>query len=71
MSLEPVFSEAEMRKILERGLITGKWSVLQFNKTARQPVLPSKDFLEANPRFLDMAFRDLETFKSMGHHGFR
>ena len=71
MGLEPVFSEVELRKILERGLATGKWSIMQFNKGAREPVLPSSDFLKANPKFLNASFRDLETFKSMGHHGFR
>lgn len=69
MGLEPIFSEKEIRKILERGLVTGKWSIVEFNKRSTNPVLPSRDFLEANPQFLDPTFRDLETFKSMGHYG--
>jgi|DEB0MinimDraft_3_1074331.scaffolds.fasta_scaffold213829_1 hypothetical protein len=69
MGLEPIFSEKEIRKILERGLVTGKWSIVEFNKRSINPVLPSREFLEANPQFLDPTFRDLETFKSMGHYG--
>ena len=71
MALEPIFSVKEIRKILERGLATGKWSVVEFNKKAKAPVLPSKEFLEANPQFLDPTFRALKTFRSMGHHGFQ
>lgn len=69
MALEPVFSAKEIRKILERGLATGKWSVVEFNKKSKEPVMPSREFLEANPQFLDPTFRDLETFRSMGHYG--
>ena len=29
--MEPLMTLSELRGILERGLITGKWSVLQFN----------------------------------------
>jgi hypothetical protein len=56
----------ELRGILERGLLTGKWSVLQFNKKGRDVVLPSKDFLDKNPQFQNMDFRDMEAFRR--HH---
>ena len=39
---------AQLRTILERGLITGKWSIQQFNKKAREPVRPGREFLEEN-----------------------
>lgn len=60
---------AELRSILERGLITGKWSIIQFNKGARDVILPSKEFLEDNPVFLDMDFRDMDAFREHGHRG--
>lgn len=66
--MEPLISLTELQSILERGLVTGKWSIAQFNKKGREPVLPSREFLEANPQFLDMAFRDMEAFRKH-HHG--
>lgn len=66
--MEPLISMAELRSILERGLETGKWSTAQFNKKAREPVLPSREFLEKHPEFLDMTFRDMEAFR-LHHHG--
>lgn len=65
--MEPLISKTEIRSILERGLLSGKWSVLQFNKGGRDVVLPSKEFLDANPQFMDMEFRDLVAFRKMGH----
>lgn len=64
--MEPLISHAELRGILERGLATGKWSVMQFNKKAREVVLPSKEFLEQHPQFRDMDLRDMEAFRK--HH---
>lgn len=60
---------AQLRTILERGLITGKWSIQQFNKKAKGPVLPSREFLEDNPKFLDMSFRDMDAFRNSNHRG--
>ncbi len=64
--MQPLISHAELRGILEHGLLTGKWSVLQFNKKARDVVLPSKQFLEEHPEFQDMELRDMEAFRR--HH---
>jgi hypothetical protein len=61
---------AQLRTILERGLITGKWSIQQFNKKAREPVLPGREFLEENPKFLDMSFRDMDAFRNSNHKGY-
>lgn len=65
--MEPLISKGELRSILERGLLTGKWSVLQFNKGGRDVVLPGKEFLEQHPQFQDMEFRDLAAFRNGGH----
>ena len=54
---------SELRGILERGLITGKWSVLQFNKSGRDVVLPTREFLAQHPEFEDMEFRDMAAFR--------
>jgi len=67
MVLERLISEEELIKILERGLLTGKWSIVQFNKNAKDPVLPSRKFLEQNPQFLTPTFRDLEAYSDAGH----
>lgn len=53
----------ELRKILERGLLSGLWSTLQFNKGGRDVVLPGKQFLEDNPKFQNMEHRDLESYR--------
>lgn len=64
--MEPLISMAELRGILERGLLTGKWSVLQFNKGGRDVVLPSREFLDQHPEFQNMEFRDMDSFRK--HH---
>ena len=64
--MEPLINKAELQQILERGLVTGKWSVFQFNAPGLEPILPGKDFLEQHPQFSDMNFRDLEAFRK--HH---
>ncbi len=65
--MEPLMTLSELRGILERGLITGKWSVLQFNKTGRDVVLPTREFLAQHPEFEDMEFRDMAAFRKV--HG--
>jgi hypothetical protein len=65
--MEPLMTLSELRGILERGLITGKWSVLQFNKSGRDVVLPTREFLAQHPEFEDMEFRDMDAFRKV--HG--
>lgn len=74
--MERLIDLSELQKILERGLITGKWSVQQFNgcsywreikPTNKERVLPSSEFLKANPQFLDQNFRDLPAFSRADH----
>jgi hypothetical protein len=65
--MEPLMTLSELRGILERGLVTGKWSVLQFNKSGRDVVLPTKEFLAQHPQFENMEFRDMAAFRK--HHG--
>jgi hypothetical protein len=65
--VQRLISNLELREILERGLATGLWSINQFNKNAQDPTLPSKEFLESHPKFLDMNFRDMDAFKKSGH----
>jgi hypothetical protein len=61
--MEPLFSRHELQSILERGLLTGKWSTLQFNKKGRDVILPSPEFLAQHPRFQEMDFRDMQAFR--------
>lgn len=65
--MDPLMTLSELRGILERGLVTGKWSVLQFNKSGRDVVLPTKEFLAQHPEFEDMEFRDMAAFRKV--HG--
>jgi hypothetical protein len=65
--MQPLISGSEVREILQRGLVSGLWSISQFNKTARVPTLPTKEFLEEHPAFLDPDFRDMDAFKKFGH----
>jgi hypothetical protein len=65
--MEQLFDRSAMQEILERGLLSGKWSVLQFNKTGRDVVLPTKQFLLDHPEFQDMEFRDMVAFRRI--HG--
>jgi predicted NUDIX family NTP pyrophosphohydrolase len=65
--MQPLISNLELKEILERGLLTGLWSINQFNKTAREPTLPSREFLEEHPQFLDPAFRDMDAYRKSGH----
>lgn len=65
--MEQLFDRSAVQGILERGLLSGKWSVLQFNKTGRDVVLPTKQFLLDHPEFQDMEFRDMAAFRRI--HG--
>lgn len=66
--MQPLIKPADLQGILERGLEGGLWSISQFNKTAKDPVLPSRQFLEAHPVFLDMDYRDMTAFNSRHHN---
>lgn len=54
------------QRILQRGLLTGKWSVASFNgRRARTDlVLPTWDFLQANPQFEDPNYRDDNAYRA-------
>ena len=65
--MQPLIDVTELRSILEHGLVTGKWSIAQFNRGASQPVLPSREFLEENPLFVDMNLRDMDAFRRTHH----
>jgi len=65
--MEPLMSKHELRLVLESGLVSGKWSTLEFNKGAQEVILPSREFMEKHPAFLDMAFRDLEAYRKLNH----
>ena len=67
--MERVIDPKSLRGILERGLLTGKWSITQFNKGGRDLVLPAKTFLEEYPQFMDANFRDLEAFRDFHKPG--
>ena len=59
-----LFTQKEARRILERGLLHGRWSVTSFNRgNAQSPVLPSLGFLEQHPQFKDRHFRDLAAYQ--------
>ena len=75
--MEKLIDATDLQKILERGLVTGKWSIQQFNgrdykseqlpSIAKQSVLPSAGFLRDHPQFLDMKFRDLDAYSELPH----
>lgn len=48
----------ELQRILEQGLLNGYWSTSQFNAGVINPIYPSVEFLNANPRFRVITFRD-------------
>lgn len=64
--MQPLMGAIERQKVLERGLVSGLWSIDQFNKTSKkgEPVLPTPDFLSQHPQFFDKNFRDLPAFDS-------
>ena len=59
--MQPIFEPNSLRKVLERGLIAGLWSVSDFNTTG-EPILPSIEFLAEHEQFRDYNFRDLRAF---------
>ena len=75
--MDSLIDPRSLQGLLERGLITGKWSISQFNrvdywseikpKKTKQRILPSSEFLKANPQFLDQNFRDLSAYERANH----
>jgi hypothetical protein len=65
-SWPPLYSRPEIQKVIEHGLRTGLWSVNDVTRNQVNPVLPSLEFLEANPQFRDRHFRDMEAFRRRG-----
>ena len=73
--MEPLISKGSLQEILERGLVTGKWSIAQFNrrdyksetKVQLELILPRGGFLQEHPQFLDRNFRDLLAYKRANH----
>lgn len=64
---ETLYNREEVQRIIERGLLGGLWSVNDVTKGAQlNPVLPSREFLEANPRFKDRHYRDFEAYRKRG-----
>ena len=63
--MQQLIGTAERQRILEQGLVSGLWSIDQFNKTSPkgEPVLPGAGFLTQHPQFFDKAFRDLAAFE--------
>ena len=62
--MEKMISTLETRKILEKGLKAGLWSIVQFNASSENVVLPSGEFIEENPQFVDPSFRDLTAYNN-------
>lgn len=62
--MEKMISTLETRKILEKGLKSGLWSIIQFNASSDNVVLPSGEFIEENPQFVDSSFRDLQAYNN-------
>ena len=74
--MQRLVSDDELQRILERGLLTGKWSIAQWNRKdywhetkfhKRRAIFPRPGFLKDHPEFLDRNFRDLEAFKRHEH----
>ena len=75
--MDSLIDPSSLQGLLERGLITGKWSISQFNrvdywseikpKKTKQRIFPSSEFLKANPQFLDQNFRDLSAYERANH----
>lgn len=64
--MQQLIGTAERQRILERGLLSGLWSIDQFNRTSPkgEPVLPGPGFLTEHPEFFDKAFRDMAAFEA-------
>ena len=73
--MELLISKGSLQEILERGLVTGKWSIAQFNrrdyrsetKVQLELILPRSGFLQEHPQFLDRNFRDLPAYERANH----
>lgn len=74
--MEPLIDRSALQGLLERGLVSGKWSIAQFNRRdywaevvvrSKEQILPSAGFLKDHPQFLDMNFRDLPAFQRADH----
>ena len=74
--MEPLIDRSQLQGILERGLVTGKWSIAEFNgrsywseipAPAKEKILPSPGFLKDHPQFLDMNHRDVSAFQRANH----
>ena len=65
--MDKLIDDSQLIRILERGLLSGKWSIAQFNKGNTQAHLPTDNFLKEHPEFQDFNFRDLKTFNEQ--HG--
>lgn len=63
--MQQLIGTAERQRILEQGLLSGLWSIDQFNRTSPkgEPVLPGPGFLTEHPEFFDKAFRDMDAFE--------
>lgn len=71
--MQQLIGTAERQRILEQGLLSGLWSIDQFNKTSAkgEPVLPRAGFLSDHPEFFDKAFRDMAAFeRGVGRRSF-
>ena len=60
--MDKLIDDSQLIRILERGLLSGKWSIAQFNKGKTNGRIPSDNFLKEHPEFQDFTFRDLKTF---------
>ena len=75
--MERLIDQSQLQGILERGLVTGKWSIAELNQRSYwseipasldlPKVLPSSGFLKDHPQFLDMNFRDLPAYQRANH----
>lgn len=62
--METLIDTDSLRKILQRGLVAGYWSISQFNKTSNERVvIPDWAFLDEHPQFTDMDYRDIAAFR--------
>lgn len=74
--MEQLIDRSQLQSILERGLLTGKWSIAQFNrrdywneipKISKEQIFPRSGFLKDHPQFLDIDFRDLSAYQRANH----
>lgn len=66
---EQLYSEEQLRRTFEQGLLHGLWSVNDIIRgNSLNPVLPSLGFLEAHPQFKDRHLRDLAAYRRRRGH---